>query len=293
MKTTKQSHKYSEYTTSGDLINRSNAGQTANLWKHSAVLCRRVSIHNALRDALLSPKTTGPVAELHLSSRAVEVIPQSATVLFEDGSSTVADMIIGADGIKESESAFGDSDDKRDHKNRMMEIFRDFDPRILGLLELAEPSSVRLWQLFDMDPPSTRCTGKLGLVGDAALPFLPHIGQGAACALEDAASLSAIFPLGTTPQDVPSRLELYERTRKGRAEEIHAFSRLLGQDLEPGNEDARVNRNLITKKYFPYIFSHDEYENSAYKLQEFLSQRNETDDTDHSGSLKKLQRQES
>ncbi|KAI4211085.1 MAG: hypothetical protein LQ351_006093 [Letrouitia transgressa] len=172
--------------------------------------------------------------------------------------------------VKESENAFGDSDDKRDHKNRMMEIFRDFDPRILGLLELTEPSSVRLWKLFDMDPPLTRCTGKLGLIGDAALPLLPYFGQGAACALEDAASLSAIFPLGTTPQEVPSRLELYERARKGRAEEIHGFSRRLGRDLEPGNEDASVNRSLATKKYIPYVFGHDEYESSIYELQKFL-----------------------
>lgn len=64
------------------------------------VLCLQISIHNALREALLSLETTGPVAKLHFSSRVVDVIPQSATVLFEDGSSTVADMIIGADGIK-------------------------------------------------------------------------------------------------------------------------------------------------------------------------------------------------
>lgn len=101
---TKESHKHSEYTFSGDLINRTNMGQTANLWKHSMVLCLRISIYNALRDALLSPETTGPVAELHFSSRVVDVIPQTATVLFEDGSSTFADMIIGADGIKASHS---------------------------------------------------------------------------------------------------------------------------------------------------------------------------------------------
>ncbi|KAI4127333.1 MAG: hypothetical protein LQ338_003256, partial [Usnochroma carphineum] len=172
--------------------------------------------------------------------------------------------------VKESEEEFGDSHDDRDHKTRMLEIFADFDRRVLELLKLAEPSSVRLWKLWDMDPPSRRCNGRLGLLGDAALPFLPHIGQGAACAIEDAASISAIFPLGTDPEDVPARLRLYEEIRKGRASEIHSFSRSLGGDLEPGNEDARINRELMAKKYFPYIFGHDEYAHSVQRLGHWL-----------------------
>ncbi|KAI4149358.1 MAG: hypothetical protein L6R39_002514 [Caloplaca ligustica] len=175
--------------------------------------------------------------------------------------------------VKESEEHFGDSYDDRDHKSRMLEIFKDFDGRLLELLKLAEPSSVRLWKLWDMDPPRHRCNGRLGLLGDAALPFLPHIGQGAACAIEDAASISAIFPLGTDPQDVPGRLRLYEETRSGRANEIHSFSRSLGRDLEPGNEDARINRDAMAKKYFPYIFGHDEYVHSAGRLRSWLEER--------------------
>ena len=186
--------------------------------------------------------------------------------------------------VQETENPFGDSE-SRDYKSEMMEIFKSFDPRILDLLELAEPSSIRLWKLFDMDPPPARSSGRLGLLGDAALPFLPHIGQGAACALEDAASLSALFPLGTNTQDIPLRLKLYEKIRKDRSEEIHSFSRLLGLDLELGNEDARVNRRLTATKYFPYIFGHDEYENSLQKLHEFQARNNETGDESRSSNL--------
>jgi len=164
--------------------------------------------------------------------------------------------------------AFGDLQDVHHNKSRMMEIFKDFDPRLVSLLDMAEPSSVRLWQLLDMDPPPIRQKGKLGLVGDAALPFLPHIGQGAACALEDAASITTLFGYGVRESDVPERLKLYEECRKSRAEELHSFSRLLGRDLEAGNEDAKLNRELMAKKFFPYIFGHDEFDHSAQKLRE-------------------------
>ena len=163
---------------------------------------------------------------------------------------------------------FGDPQNVHHNKSRMMEIFQDFDPRLVSLLDMAEPSSVRLWQLLDMDPPPIRQNGRLGLVGDAALPFLPHMGQGAACALEDAASITTLFGPGIRESDISERLKLYEECRKSRAEEIHSFSRLLGRDLEAGNEDAKLNRELMAKKFFPYIFGYDEFDHSAQKLRE-------------------------
>ena len=110
--------------------------------------------------------------------------------------------------IHDSGDAFGESQNANHNKVCMIEIFKDFDPRLVSLLDMADSQSVRLWQLMDMDPPHTRHMGRLGLVGDAALPFLPHIGQGAACALEDAASIITLFGPAVEKSDVPERLEL-------------------------------------------------------------------------------------
>lgn len=176
--------------------------------------------------------------------------------------------------VEDSRDAFGTSVGDSGNKARMMEIFKEFDPRLISLIEMADPSSVRLWQLLDMDPPPTRCKGNLCLLGDAALPFLPHIGQGAACALEDAASLTAIFGPGTSPEDIPEKLKLYEDCRRGRAEELHFMSRQLGRDLEPGNDDAHTNRNAIATKYFPVIFSYDEFDHTTQKLREKIQDEN-------------------
>lgn len=80
--------------------------------------------------------------------------------------------------------------------------------------------------------------GHLALLGDAAHPFLPHQGQGAGCAIEDAASLGVILPLGTTRTEVPERLKLYEKTRMERAHRIQEFSRRAGSDLK---EDEKLD----------------------------------------------------
>ncbi len=55
-------------------------------------------------------------------------------------------------------------------------------------------------------------------------------GQGGAQAFEDAAALAAVLPLGTAPEAVPKRLELYETIRSDRAHKIQEYSRLSGQD---------------------------------------------------------------
>lgn len=59
------------------------------------------------------------------------------------------------------------------------------------------------------------------------MPIFPKkdMGQGAAQAIEDACALGAVIPLGTTADEVPHRLELWQRVRKERAHQIVKFTR--------------------------------------------------------------------
>lgn len=155
----------------------------------------------------------------------------------------------------------------------MLKIYEGFDPRVLAVLELAEPSSVRLWQLLDMDPPPTRLAGgKLCLLGDAALPFLPYVGQGAASAIEDAASLAALLLPGISLSIIPERLQIYEVCRKERAEKLHALARTAGRDMTAGineiekTEEGTEKANILVRN----IYSHDEYVHTTQKLREYL-----------------------
>ena len=65
-------------------------------------------------------------------------------------------------------------------------------------------------------------------------------GQGGGIAIEDAASLAALLPLGTTPDDIPSRLSLYEKIRDERAHKVQEFTRMAGEDLH-GEKRAKFN----------------------------------------------------
>lgn len=155
----------------------------------------------------------------------------------------------------------------------MLKIYEGFDPRVLAVLELAEPSSVRLWQLLDMDPPPTRLAGgRLCLLGDAALPFLPYVGQGAASAIEDAASLAALLLPGISLSVIPERLQIYEVCRKERAEKLHALARTAGRDMTAGiNENEKTEEGTEKATVLERnIYSHDEYVHTTQKLREYL-----------------------
>lgn len=181
-----------------------------------------------------------------------------------------------------SSDAFGGLENKAElNKANMLKIYEGFDPRVLALLELAEPSSVRLWQLLDMEPPPTRLAGgRLCLLGDAALPFLPYAGQGAASAVEDAASLAALLLPGIGLSMIPERLQIYEECRKERAEKIYGLSRKLGQDMtEENSENVQKTEGQNEKVKIDmqqYIYAHDEYEHTTQKLREYLWRKEES-----------------
>lgn len=89
-----------------------------------------------------------------------------------------------------------------------------------------------------MDKLPTWVSDRLALLGDAAHPFLPHQGQGAGCAMEDAASLAVVLPGDTPKSEAPERLRLYERFRYERAHKIQEYSRLSGRDIDENGLDS-------------------------------------------------------
>ncbi|MFD7288595.1 FAD-dependent oxidoreductase [Streptomyces sp. NPDC059863] len=75
-------------------------------------------------------------------------------------------------------------------------------------------------------PPLKRWhTGRLALLGDAAHPIGPVLGQGANMALEDVASLACLL----SEHEVPTALRHYARVRSRRANKIVQHSRLIAR----------------------------------------------------------------
>lgn len=62
--------------------------------------------------------------------------------------------------------------------------------------------------------------------------------------MEDATTLSVVLPLGTTPEELPERLQLYEKIRYERANNIQEYSRQAGKDFVDGKPtvDSRYPR---------------------------------------------------
>lgn len=118
-------------------------------------------------------------------------------------------------------------------KGALLEVFKDFNPQVIKLLEKVDPQTLKLWPLLDMGTLPTWVEGKLAIIGDAAHPFLPYRGSGGAMALEDAVSLSVMLADGIKHEDIPERLKLYEKARHQRATIIQQMTRDSGNGPLP------------------------------------------------------------
>jgi len=121
--------------------------------------------------------------------------------------------------------------------------FRDFEPSARSILMATPPDQCFKWGIFDRDPLPVWSTGRVTLLGDAAHPTTPFLGQGAAIALEDGIVLArAIVAAGS----VAEALARYEQARVARANAVLVASRENGLNLtttDPDRYDEETHRN--------------------------------------------------
>jgi salicylate hydroxylase len=120
--------------------------------------------------------------------------------------------------MKESWSAPGDPDVLR-------QDFAGWDPRIELLLK--EVRQTLRWALYDREPLTTWTKGSLTLLGDAAHPMLPHLGQGANQAIEDGMALAKILARADRGH-LSEALLAYERLRRERVTFVQLGARQNG-----------------------------------------------------------------
>ena len=97
----------------------------------------------------------------------------------------------------------------------MEELTRRCDALLRGVLDATKAEDVRLDALLRRAPLRDWGRGRITLLGDAAHPLLPHTGQGAAQALEDAVALGLALD-GRRP--VSEALRSYEAVRGRRTQ---------------------------------------------------------------------------
>lgn len=68
------------------------------------------------------------------------------------------------------------------------------------------------------------------------------LGQGAAQAIEDACALGVVIPLGTPAEEVPRRLELWQRIRKDRACKVVEDTRRRGSEVDESHTSPETSK---------------------------------------------------
>ena len=98
------------------------------------------------------------------------------------------------------------------------------------------------WALYDRDPIPEWTRGRVTVLGDAAHPMLPYLGQGACQAIEDGCVLAAA--LAAEPDDPVAALGRYERSRRPRASHVVLASRERGVSNHLASPLAAWRRDL-------------------------------------------------
>ena len=98
----------------------------------------------------------------------------------------------------------------RSEVSEVVEEFRDFNADIRTLLATTPPELCFKWGLFHREPLETWSRGPVTLLGDAAHPMTPFLGQGAVMAIEDGMILARAL---TDATDVGEALAIYEHVR--------------------------------------------------------------------------------
>lgn len=108
-------------------------------------------------------------------------------------------------------------------------------------------------------------------------------------AIEDALSLATMFPLGTRPEEVHTRLRLYEKARLGRTRTVYEWSLKNRPGSVPlASEGSWWFSNAVTKlntwrvlaltaMFMQQTFGHNEIEHSEKLLQQSFARRPSSD----------------
>ncbi len=151
--------------------------------------------------------------------------------------------------MKESWSAPGDPDVLRRE-------FEGWDPRIDAVLKQVDKTF--RWALYDREPLPTWTQGRLTLLGDAAHPMLPHLGQGANQSIEDGMALATILARVDTSA-VPVALLAYEKLRRERVAAVQLGARQNGLRVDSADADlaARDAQLVAHANFRKQLYSYD------------------------------------
>ncbi len=141
---------------------------------------------------------------------------------------------------------------ERGDVDELLGYFEHFGEDCKTVLRAIPRDACHRWAIYDRDPISSWTTGRVALLGDAAHPMPPYLGQGAAMAVEDAFVLATA--LHEQP-DVESAFSAYSELRIERANGSLEESRRAGHRFQdPGADSSRFDNDqpMQAKRLFAY-----------------------------------------
>lgn len=151
-----------------------------------------------------------------------------------------------------------------------------FHPAMRRLLDYCEESELYLWKVADRDPLPSYHRDRLLVLGDAAHPVLPTLGNGAGMAIEDAAALGiALEGIGSV-DELTARMNAWDEVRRPRASAAQLLSRTMSVQYAPGKETQGLVRAYLSEQELPeftsacvneWLFSHDCVEELRSKVE--------------------------
>jgi salicylate hydroxylase len=188
-------------------------------------------IHSAVRHALFGPERprfTGCVAYRGLvpAERLAHLhLERTTQIWMGPGRHFVhyfvsAGRLVNFVAVTEEDSWQKESWVDRGEVADAVAAFHGFHDQVRGIIGAADETYK--WGLFDRSPLPRWSVGRVTLLGDSCHPMLPFMGQGAAQAIEDAATLKGC--LLKFPGDVAAALRRYEELRLPRASRLQGMS---------------------------------------------------------------------
>lgn len=182
----------------------------------------------------------------------------------------------------------------RGSKSAMLKVFEDFCPLVRRMLDLVPEGEVCEWKLRSHDPLPTWVHGSVALLGDACHPTLPHLAQGAAMAIEDAAVVAEAISHcpSSSSAAINNSLRVYQLLRHDRTMALVELAAASGRALHLGDGKekeqrdqefalSKLNGGRVPDKWASpdtqkMVYSHDCVAEVSQKFHELYGQVNDT-----------------
>jgi salicylate hydroxylase len=191
----------------------------------------RADLHVALTDAVI--KSDPDAIALDHRFEHLEQGGDQVVAHFSNRASFAAPALIGADGGASAvrNAVFGGQDASAEGWSipatvpGFLGLFDDFPEPVRELIAAVPGPDVFKWGLRDRELLPVWTRGRVSMLGDAAHPMTPYLGQGACMAIEDGMVLGRAFAASA---DLAEAFSRYEAARRERANGVQLAARFQG-----------------------------------------------------------------